>query len=133
MKVGGEFLPRQNALMFNKENKVLNNEVSAIIKKMKEEKKIDELKIKWWITEIPARKCHEHRRLYNGLTMKNIGGIFIVMAVGCVTTIFLMRAENWYYERKVVSDAKKARTQAIQGPVIKSTTTRKQKSRCNIL
>lgn len=137
MKVGGEFLPRPNALMFNKEQKELTRKVSEIIRRMKADKWIDKLKVEWWINKIPARKCHEHRRLYNGLTMKNIGGIFIVMAAGCMTTIIFLRAENWYYERKVVSDARKARLQAIQGPV-KATTSngsigpRKKTSKCSI-
>ena len=133
MKIGGEFLPRPNALMFNKEQKELTREISAIIKELKLNKWIDELKIKWWIHKTPARKCHDHRRLYNGLTMKNIGGIFIVMAAGCMTTLVFMRCENWYYERKVVSDARKARLQAIQGPVktTNSTATRKKSNKCN--
>lgn len=132
MKIGGEFLPRQNALMFHKEQKELNKEISVIIKEMKQDKTMDKLKVKWWITEIPARKCHEHRRLYNGLTMKNIGGIFIVMAAGCMATIFFLRCENWYYEKRVVWDAKKARMQAIQGPV-KTTNATRKKSKCHIM
>lgn len=113
MKIGGEINPRPNAFMYNKapdgKLKEAFDRMDDIIYKLKDEGKVETLKNKWWYEKFPKKKCYEHRKLYNGITLKNAGGIFIVIAIGVIMTLISLWIENWYYDMKTREDMKKAR------------------------
>ena len=117
MKIGGEFLPRPNSLMFNKNQKVLMNEIDKIFWDMKygKNKTMQKIRDYWWHEKFPARDCYEHRKLSNGITLMNVGGIFIVVSAGCMASLVALWCENTFYERKALDDIKNARIQAITG------------------
>lgn len=128
MKVGGEFNPRPNSLMFNHKDKDFMREIDVLITEMKINGKIQELKEKWWYKTLPKRKCYEHRKLYNGLTMENAGGMFAVIAAGVVLTVISLWLENWYYDLRARWDLRNSRSTAsilVPGvPVIKRKNTK---------
>lgn len=113
MKVGGEIYPRPNAFAYSKKvdakiKKVMDN-IDDVIYKLKQSGSIDSLKNKWWYELFPKKKCYEHRKLYNGITLKNAGGIFIVIAIGVILTVVSLWIENWYYDMRTRDDMRKAR------------------------
>jgi hypothetical protein len=130
MKVGGEFNPRPNSLMFNNADKDLMREFDKIIIAMKEDGSMDKLKNQWWFQTIQRRKCYEHRKLYNGITLEGAGGIFMVIAAGVVATVIALWIENWYYDMRTQWDMKKAKVQSIHVP---SEVVKKKNKRCLIL
>lgn len=115
MKIGGEFNPRPNALAYNKENSVAKN-FDKIIAGLKDDGTIQKLKDYWWYDNVPKRECYEHRKLYNGLTLKNSGGIFMVVSVGIMATLVALWIENWYYDMRTEQDMKKAKTGDLISP-----------------
>ena len=127
MKVGGEFNPRPNSLMFNMLDRDLMKEMDEIIIGMKKDGKMEELKNRWWYQKVKRRECYEHRKLYNGITLENSGGIFMVIAAGVVATVVALWIENWYYDMQTQWDMRKAKVQSIQVP------SEKKNKRCTIL
>ena len=113
MKVGGEIYPRPNAFAYSKKvdakiKKAMDN-IDDVIYKLKQSGAIDKLKNKWWYELFPRKTCYEHRKLYNGITLKNAGGIFIVIAIGVILTVLSLWIENWYYDMRTRDDMRKAR------------------------
>lgn len=63
---------------------------------------LEKLKEKWWKKEEVSGKCEKPEDQSDGISIQNIGGVFIVIFVGigmaCVTLLF----EFWYYKfRKI--------------------------------
>jgi hypothetical protein len=122
-KVGGEFNPRPNSLAFRKDfpNMNMMGRIDEMIVEMREDGSIQKLKDKWWYEMIPEKVCDEHRKMTNGITLRNAGGVFMVIAGGIIVTILALWIENWYYYHKTIWDARKARQAAIQqAPKVKS-------------
>jgi hypothetical protein len=115
MKVGGEFNPRPNAFAYNKQNAIMG-EFDEIIEKLKDDGTIQRLKDEWWYDNVPKRECYEHRKLYNGITLKNAGGIFMIISVGAMATLVALWIENWYYDMRTQQDMQKARTGDLTSP-----------------
>lgn len=120
MKVGGEIYPRPNAFAYSKKvdakiRKFMEN-VDDVIYQLKESGAIDTLKNKWWYELFPKKKCYEYRKLYNGITLKNAGGIFIVIAAGVIMTVLSLWVENWYYDARTREDMRKARARNSSSP-----------------
>jgi hypothetical protein len=103
MKVGGEFNPRPNTFMYNKENSHMKD-WDPVLESLKEDGTIERLRIWWWYKSMPPRKCYEHRKLYNGLTLQNTGGVFMIVAGGVLLTLVTLWIENWYYDMRTKAD-----------------------------
>ena len=103
MKVGGEFNPRPNAFAYNKKNTIVK-EFDSIIEELKDDGTIERMKEYWWHHNVPKRNCYEHRKLYNGITLQNAAGIFMVISVGVMATLVSLWIENWYYDLRTKSD-----------------------------
>lgn len=116
--------------MFNNADKDLMKEFDVIIIQMKKDGSMQNLKNKWWYQTVKRRKCYEHRKLYNGITLENAGGMFMVIAVGVVATVVALWIENWYYDMRTQWDMRKAKGQSIHVP---SETIKKKNKRCTIL
>lgn len=59
---------------------------------------MEKLKEKWWKKDDVSARCEKSEDQSDGISIQNIGGVFIVIFVGiglaCVTLIF----EYWYYK-----------------------------------
>lgn len=59
---------------------------------------LEKLKEKWWKKDDVSGKCEKPEDQSDGISIQNIGGVFIVIFVGigmaCVTLVF----EFWYYK-----------------------------------
>ena len=64
---------------------------------MLNKRKLENLKDKWWNNNPEKKKCEKADDQSDGISIKNIGGVFIVIFVGiglaCLTLIF----EYYYY------------------------------------
>lgn len=113
MKIGGEINPRPNSFAYSKlidgNMKIAVERMDDVIYKLKNTGVIDKLKNLWWYEKFPKKKCYEHRKLYNGITLKNAGGIFIVIALGVIFALISLYVENYYYDMKTREDMKKAK------------------------
>jgi len=137
MKVGGEFNPRPNAFAFNKNNAIFR-EFDQVIADLKEDGTVQKLKDYWWHENVPKKECYEHRKLYNGITLMNSAGIFMVISVGIMATLVALWIENWYYDMRTKADMRKPRTEnpvdAVPAPFAASTKKKPQRSsRCTII
>lgn len=70
-------------------------------------RELEKLKEKWWKKDESQGKCEKPEDQSDGISIQNIGGVFIVIFVGigmaCITLIF----EYWYYKyRKPVNNNK---------------------------
>lgn len=61
-------------------------------------RQLEKLKEKWWKKEDVSTKCEKPEDQSDGISIQNIGGVFIVIFVGigmaCITLLF----EFWYYK-----------------------------------
>lgn len=59
---------------------------------------LEKLKEKWWKKDDVSSKCEKQEDQSDGISIQNIGGVFIVIFVGigmaCITLLF----EFWYYK-----------------------------------
>lgn len=55
---------------------------------------MDKLKEKWWTKKLKCPKIEDQQ---DGISVGNIGGVFIVIMVGIVLAIFVLIIEFWYY------------------------------------
>lgn len=67
-------------------------------------RELEKLKEKWWKKDETKLKCEKPEDQSDGISIQNIGGVFIVIFVGigmaCITLVF----EYWYYKyRKPVN------------------------------
>lgn len=61
-------------------------------------RQLEKLKEDWWKNDDYKKKCEKPEDQSDGISIQNIGGVFIVIFVGiamaCVTLVF----EYWYYK-----------------------------------
>lgn len=61
-------------------------------------RELEKLKEKWWKRDEAKEKCEKPEDQSDGISIQNIGGVFIVIFVGigmaCITLVF----EYWYYK-----------------------------------
>lgn len=78
-------------------------------------RELEKLKEKWWKRDESKGKCEKPEDQSDGISIQNIGGVFIVIFVGigmaCITLIF----EYWYYKyrkpmNKIVDSARSTPT-----------------------
>ena len=91
-QVGKEFSRKPLALAVQ-EGSPLKENLNAAILKLLNQRKLESLKEKWWNNN-PERKlnCEDSKKTSDGISIKNIGGVFVVifigMALACFTLIF---------------------------------------------
>lgn len=87
-------------------------------------RQLEKLKEEWWTNDDYQSKCEKPEDQSDGISIQNIGGVFIVIFVGigmaCVTLVF----EYWWYKYRKnpkIIDVQKA-TAPKMDPVRVSTT-----------
>lgn len=94
-KVGEEFAPRPIALGAKKTNSVdLIKLINPVILKLEIDGVLDDLKEKYWNSD-GRKKCEEYRKLSNGISLLNAGGVFIVIGFGIIMTLASLVFENF--------------------------------------
>ena len=81
-------------------------------------RKLEKLKDQWWNKNPEKKKCDKADEQSDGISIQNIGGVFIVIFVGiglaCITLIF----EYYYYryrpQAKQTHENRNAKTKSVQ-------------------
>lgn len=90
-QVGNEFSRKPIALAVQ-ENSPLKDKLSSAILKLLNQRKLESLKEKWWSNNPERKQCEDPKKASDGISIRNIGGVFIVISVGvvlaCITLIW---------------------------------------------
>lgn len=94
--VGPPFSFRSLAFPINKEDKHgLKEKLDPIIKKFKENGKIESLRAKYLDLNQDKQVCEDFRKLTNGISLYNSGGLFIVIGLGVVLSLLSLSFETY--------------------------------------
>ncbi|XP_013788799.1 ionotropic receptor 25a-like, partial [Limulus polyphemus] len=96
--VGNEFSRKPMAIAVQ-EGSYLRDQLSSAILELLNQRKLEELKEKWWNTNSKLLACEDSEERNDGIGIENIGGVFIVIGVGVGTACLTLLAEHLYYKR----------------------------------
>ncbi|XP_071447959.1 ionotropic receptor 25a [Hetaerina americana] len=123
--VGEEFSRKPYAIAVQ-QGSPLKDQFNSAILQLLNKRKLEKLKELWW-NQNPERKvCEKQDEQSEGISVQNIGGVFIVIFVGiglaCVTLAF----EYWWYRRKKEDDVDDV---GIEVPEVAEETSAQRKDR----
>lgn len=61
-------------------------------------RQLERLKEKWWSGNPEAKKCDKPEDQSDGISIQNIGGVFIVIFVGIGLACITLAFEYWWYK-----------------------------------
>ncbi|XP_034234148.1 ionotropic receptor 25a isoform X2 [Thrips palmi] len=97
--VGEEFSRKPYAIAVQ-QGSPLKDQFNNAILQLLNKRKLEKLKERWWSTNPEIKKCDKQDDQQDGISIQNIGGVFIVIFVGiglaCVTLAF----EYYWYKYK---------------------------------
>ncbi|KAH7642522.1 glutamate receptor [Dermatophagoides farinae] len=98
--VGNEFSRKPIALAVQ-QNSDLKDKLSSAILKLLNQRRLENLKESWWNNNDAVKKeCQDSRRQSDGISIKNIGGVFIVIFIGVILACITLVIEYWYFKKK---------------------------------
>ncbi|XP_077522313.1 ionotropic receptor 25a [Amblyomma americanum] len=99
VSVGSEFSRKPLALAVQ-QNSPLKDQLSSAILKLLNQRRLEGLKETWW-NKNPARvTCDDSERQSDGISIRNIGGVFIVIFIGVVMACITLAIEYCYYKNR---------------------------------
>lgn len=99
VSVGSEFSRKPLALAVQ-QNSPLKDQLSSAILKLLNQRRLEGLKETWW-NKNPARvSCDDSERQSDGISIRNIGGVFIVIFIGVVMACITLAIEYCYYKNR---------------------------------
>lgn len=66
-------------------------------------RELERLKEQWWNRNPSAKKCDKQDDQSDGISIQNIGGVFIVIFVGIGLACITLAFEYWWYKYRKVS------------------------------
>lgn len=66
-------------------------------------RELERLKEQWWNRNPNAKKCDKQDDQSDGISIQNIGGVFIVIFVGIGLACITLAFEYWWYKYRKVS------------------------------
>ncbi|GMR60627.1 hypothetical protein PMAYCL1PPCAC_30822 [Pristionchus mayeri] len=116
-QVGSEFSRKPYAIALQTGHP-LKDDVSSAILLLLNQRRLEALKEKWW-NENPKRMvCPVNTDESDGISIQNIGGVFIVILAGIVLSIVTLTCEYFYY-RRATPVSKDVTTSKHPTPVVK--------------
>uniref|UniRef100_A0AC35U534 PBPe domain-containing protein n=1 Tax=Rhabditophanes sp. KR3021 TaxID=114890 RepID=A0AC35U534_9BILA len=112
-QIGQEFSRKPYALGVQA-NHPLKDKLSTSILRLLNQRKLEFLKEKWWVQNPQKAQCTTSDGDANGITIENIGGVFIVIFVGIVLSIIMLIIEFYYHHHKQAT-IKRVNTTQSQG------------------
>ncbi|KAL3278034.1 hypothetical protein HHI36_013375 [Cryptolaemus montrouzieri] len=95
--VGGEFSKRPYSIALQK-GSALKHEFNMIILQLLNNRQLEEIKQKWWSGNPNRVKCKHVGKEAEGISIQNIGGIFVVVAVAIILSFISLLYELYYYK-----------------------------------
>jgi len=97
--VGEEFSRKPYALAVQ-QGSPLKDQLNDAILKLLNQRKLETLKERWWNQNPDKKVCEDSDEEGGGISIHNIGGVFIVIFVGIALAIITLAFEYWYYKFK---------------------------------
>ncbi|KRZ77535.1 Glutamate receptor ionotropic, kainate 3 [Trichinella papuae] len=97
--VGEEFSRRPYALAVQ-QGSPLKDQFSSLILKLLNQRKLEILKEKWWKNNPRKMNCPNHESESKGISVTNLGGVFIVILIGIFFSLISLLFEYAYFKRK---------------------------------
>ncbi|GMT36064.1 hypothetical protein PFISCL1PPCAC_27361, partial [Pristionchus fissidentatus] len=97
--VGSEFSRKPYAIAVQTGHP-LKDEISSAILLLLNQRRLEGLKEKWWIDNPRKKVCPDVTDESDGISIQNIGGVFIVILAGIVLSIVTLTFEYFYYRNK---------------------------------
>ncbi|XP_043269225.1 ionotropic receptor 25a-like [Venturia canescens] len=94
--VGEEFSKKPYALAIPKSSP-LKTKLDMAITKMAEDGTLEKLKNAWWSYKIDRPRCPREYKISDGITIENIGGVFIILFSGIIVGVCTLIYEYWYF------------------------------------
>ena len=63
-------------------------------------RKLEKLKDKWWKKNPERKDCDAENSQSDGISIQNIGGVFVVIFLGIIFACFTLAFEYWYYRHR---------------------------------
>ncbi|CAB3400516.1 unnamed protein product [Caenorhabditis bovis] len=98
-QVGTEFSRKPYAIAVQSGH-ILKDEISSAILMLLNQRRLETLKEKWWTDNPNKVTCPDSSEESDGISIQNIGGVFIVILVGIVLSIITLAFEYYYYKKK---------------------------------
>ncbi|XP_076636399.1 ionotropic receptor 25a-like [Colletes latitarsis] len=73
-----------------------NNAILILLNK----RKLEKLKDKWWKKNPNRKDCDAENSQSDGISIHNIGGVFVVIFLGIIFACFTLAFEYWYYRHR---------------------------------
>ncbi|XP_059221283.1 ionotropic receptor 25a isoform X3 [Stomoxys calcitrans] len=73
---------------------ILNDAILKLLNKQR----LEQLKIKWWLKNEDEIKCRKSKDQTDGITIENIGGVFIIIVVGIGVSFIILVFEYWWFK-----------------------------------
>lgn len=97
--VGNEFSRKPIALAVQ-QNSDLKDKLSSTILKLLNQRRLENLKEKWWNQNEEKKECQDSKKQSDGISINNIGGVFIVIFIGVILACITLVIEYWYFKKK---------------------------------
>ncbi|XP_064468502.1 ionotropic receptor 25a-like [Ornithodoros turicata] len=99
VSVGSEFSRKPLALAVQ-QNSPLKDQLSSAILKLLNQRRLEGLKETWWNKNPAKVTCDDSERQSDGISIRNIGGVFIVIFIGVVMACITLAFEYCYYKNR---------------------------------
>ncbi|KAK7109957.1 ionotropic receptor 25a-like [Littorina saxatilis] len=96
-EVGDEFSRKPYALAVQ-EGSPLRSELSNVILQLINQRKLEEMKTKWWDRD--KKDCPDSEDESDGISIQNIGGVFLVIVIGSALALIMLAFECYWYKYK---------------------------------
>ncbi|KAK4882739.1 hypothetical protein RN001_006058 [Aquatica leii] len=101
--VGEEFSRKPYALAVQ-QGSPLKDQLNTAILNLLNKRQLERLKEKWWNDNPYRVRCEKLEDQSDGISIQNIGGVFIVIFVGICLACGTLAFEYWYYKHRRVTD-----------------------------
>ncbi|KAF8382361.1 hypothetical protein PRIPAC_71503, partial [Pristionchus pacificus] len=115
-QIGTEFSRKPFAMALHQGHPLKNNISNAILYLMNN-RKLESLRDRWWNDNPNKVKCRASDDEGEGISIDNIGGVFIVIASGIILALIICIFEKYYYKRKALLISRRKKFTPASSPV----------------
>nr|AQN78505.1 ionotropic receptor 25a.1 [Meteorus pulchricornis] len=108
MVVGDEFSRKPYAIAVQ-QGSPLKDQLNNALLQLLNKRKLEHLKNKWWNNNPLKRVCKKEDDQSDGISIQNIGGVFIVILVGIILACGTLAFEYYWYRYRPIAMAQQTR------------------------
>ncbi|KAA0197271.1 Ionotropic receptor 25a [Hyalella azteca] len=115
LQIVGEEFSRKPYAIAVQQGSPLKDQFNDAILKLLNQRKLETLKERWWNQNPEKKSCEAENDQSDGISIENIGGVFIVIFVGIGLACITLAFEYWWYRhRKGATVADSTRVVAVR-------------------